>query len=105
MAISHSSRCLSHPTPHLNLSAVQINGDDSIDAHRLEQTRDVGGRDWHARLHLAVLTRIPIVRNDGGNVACGGAAKRRDEQQQLHERVIDARRTRRLHNVAVLTAH
>jgi hypothetical protein len=40
---------------NLNLTAVQIDGDDTIDAHRLQQTRNVSGRNGHTRLHFAIL--------------------------------------------------
>ena len=48
----------------LNLPRVQVDGDDTVRARRLDQIRDELRRDWLAPARLAVLTRVCIIRND-----------------------------------------
>lgn len=88
----------------LDLSAVEVDGDDTVDAHGLEQARDVGGRDGHARGHLAVLARVAVVGDDGGDAARRGAAHGTDHEQELHEVLVHGH-ARGLHDVHVLAAH
>ena len=51
----------------LNLTAVQVDGNHSVYSHGFQQARDIRGRDRYACTHLAVLPRIPIIRDYCGD--------------------------------------
>ena len=51
----------------LNLAAVEINGNDTVCSHGLQQASDVRRRDRHTSAHFTVLPRISIVRDYSGN--------------------------------------
>ena len=89
---------------HLDLAAVQVNGDDSIDAHRLQQPCHVRSGDRHTGSHLPVLPGVAIVRDNRRDAVGGGTTHRADHQQQLHH-VLVHRRRRRLDDVNVLATH
>lgn len=44
-----------HIFRNLNLPAVQVNGNEAVDAHRFEEAGHIGGRDGHPRGGLPVL--------------------------------------------------
>mmetsp|Transcript_12252 Transcript_12252/g.20330 ORF Transcript_12252/g.20330 Transcript_12252/m.20330 type:complete len:261 (-) Transcript_12252:319-1101(-) len=88
----------------LNLAAVQIHRHHSIYPHGLQQTRHVGRRDGHSRLHFAVLSGVSIVRDHGGDFAGGSATSCADHQQQLHETFVHWWLCR-LHQVHILTTN
>lgn len=50
---------------------VQVKCKDVVDARRLDEARDQRRRDGDARLCLAVLPGVAVVRNDGGDALCG----------------------------------
>ena len=75
----------------LDLPAVQIDGDDAVDAHGLEETSDVGGRDGDTGLHLAVLSGVAVVGDDDGDAAGTGTVQGGDHEEELHEVVVDGR--------------
>ena len=88
---------------YLNLAAVEVHGHNAIHTHGLQQSGDIGRRDGHAGLHLAVLTGIAVVRNHRSDLARRSTAHRGDHQQKLHEGLVH-RRQSRLHQVHVLAA-
>ncbi|KAL7538583.1 hypothetical protein ACHAWF_006131 [Thalassiosira exigua] len=73
----------------LDLSAVQVHGDDAIDSHGLEEAGDVSGRDGDPSLHLAILSGVAIVGDDDRDAPGRGAVEAGDHEQQLHEVVVD----------------
>jgi hypothetical protein len=83
---------------------VQVHGHDAVHAHGLEQARHVGGRDGHARRHLAVLAGVAVVGDDARDALGAGAAHGGHHEQQLHEVLID-RRAGGLDEVHILAAH
>ena len=75
----------------LDLAAVQIDGDDAVDAHGLEETGDVGGGDGDTGLHLAVLSGVAVVGDDDGDATGTGTVEGGDHEKELHEVVVDGR--------------
>ena len=62
-----------------------------------QQVRHQLGRDRHARLVLAVLPRVAVIRNHRRDARRRRAAERVDHHAQLHEVPVDVR-ARRLHD-------
>ena len=77
------------PEEALDLAAVQIDGDDAVDAHGLEEAGDVGGRDGDPGLHLAVLPGVAVVGDDDGDATGAGAVEGGDHEEELHDVVVD----------------
>ena len=64
----------------LYLPAVEVDGDDPVDAHGLEEAGDVRGRDGHAGLHLPVLPGVPVVGYDDRDAPGGRAVEAGDHE-------------------------
>mmetsp|Transcript_15890 Transcript_15890/g.36514 ORF Transcript_15890/g.36514 Transcript_15890/m.36514 type:complete len:289 (-) Transcript_15890:571-1437(-) len=88
----------------LNLSAVQIHRNDTIDSHGLHETRHIRSRNGHTRLHLAILSCISIVGNDDSHILGTRSVESRDKEQEFHEVVIDGW-AGWLHDIAILPAY
>ena len=73
----------------LDLTLVQVEGDDAVDAGALEQVGDEAGGDGLARAGLAVLAGIAVVGDNGGDGAGGCALGSVGGDEQLHEHVVD----------------
>ena len=87
----------------LDLTGMQVDRQDAIDARGGEQIGHQARRDRRARLALAVLARVPEVRDDGDDRAGRGALERVDHDQQFHEVVVGGR-AGGLHDEAVHAA-
>src|SRR3990170_4543187 len=92
-----------HLEETLDLPGVQVEREHPVDPGGLEQVGDELGGDGHARLHLAVLARVAVVGEHGGDPPRRRALERVDHDEQLHQRVVH-RRTRRLEDVDVRAA-
>jgi len=73
----------------LDLVGVQVHGEHARDTHRLQQVGHDLGRDRHARLVLAVLPGVAVIRNDRRDARRRRAAERVDHDHQLHQVLID----------------
>ena len=78
-----------HVEEALDLAGVQVHGDDVVAAGRLQHVGDQLGRDGRARLVLLVLARVGEVGDDGRDAPRRGRLARRDDDQQLHDVVVD----------------
>ena len=87
----------------LNLVGMQVNGDHTVCACRLQHVRYQLGADGHTRFVLAVLTCPTEIRNHSHHLVRTGTLRRIDHQQQLHQ--IVAGRTSGLHQINRLTAN
>ena len=83
---------------------MQIDGDDAVDAHGLEEAGDVSGGDGDTGLHLAVLPGVAVVGDDDGDAAGTGTVQGGDHEEELHEVVVDGR-AGGLDDVNVLTTN
>ena len=72
----------------LDLVGVQVDRQDAVGAGGLEHVGDQFGADGHAALVLAVLPRVPVVRDHGGDPLGAGAVGGVDEQEQFHQVVV-----------------
>ena len=81
----------------LNLRLVQIHRQHAVGAGRAQDIGDELGRNRHARLVLAVLARVAVIRDDGRDARRRRTAERVDHDQHLHDVLID-RRPGRLHD-------
>ena len=88
----------------LNLLGVKIHRQHPVGAGGHEQVGHQLGGDGNPRLVLAVLARVPVKGQHGGDAAGAGAAQRIHHDEQLHQ-VLVARRAGRLDHVRVLAAH
>ena len=88
----------------LDLSGVQIDGQDAVGAGAGNEVRDQLGRDRRARPHLPVLARIAEIGNDRRDAMRRCTSKRIDHDQQLHQ-VIVGWIGRRLDDEGVAPAH
>ena len=75
----------------LDLTLVQVKGDDAVDACGLEQVGDQAGGDGLARAGLAVLACVTVVGDDRGDGASGGALGGIGGDEELHQHVVDVR--------------
>jgi len=75
----------------LDLTAVQIDSNNTVNAHGFEKASDVGSRDGDTGLHLTVLSGIAVVGNDDGNATGTGTVQSGDHEEKLHEVVVDRR--------------
>ena len=80
----------------LNLRLVQVHREHPVGAGRGDHVGDQLGRDRHARLVLAILPGVAVIRDHGGDARRRRAAERVDHDQHLDEVLID-RRASRLH--------
>src|ERR1700682_2151180 len=88
----------------LDLRRVEVHGQNAVRARRRQQVRHQLGSDRHAGLVLLVLPRVPEVGHDGGDPGGRGAPECVQENQELHDVVVD-RRARRLDDEDVGAAH
>ena len=72
----------------LDLSGVEVDRHDAIDAGRLDEVRDELRRDGRARGDLPVLARVAVVRDDRGDGGGGGTTERVRDDQQLHHVIV-----------------
>ncbi len=75
----------------LKLLGVQVEGDDPVGACRLDQIGDQARRDRDARLILFVGAAIAVERHHDRDAARRVALQRVDEDQQLHQVIVDRR--------------
>ena len=87
----------------LDLRLVQIHRQHPIRAGRAQQVGHQLRRDRHARLVLAILPRVAVVRNHRRDPRRRRAAERVDHDAQLDEVLVD-RRARRLDDEHVRAA-
>src|SRR5258708_408914 len=74
----------------LDLRSVQINHQRTMRPCSGEQIGNQLGRYRNARLVLAVLPRVAIVRNHRRDATCRGALERVHQQKQLHQVLVHA---------------
>ena len=89
----------------LDLSAAEINRNNPIDSHRLEQSSHICSRDGNTLGLSAVLPRISEIGNDARDFSRTRSATGANHQHQLHEFVVDIRRTRRLNDKNILSTN
>src|SRR5919198_5308201 len=87
----------------LDLTGVQIEGQDAVGAGDLDHVRDQAGRDGDARLILLVGPPVGEVGDDRRHAAGRGALQRVQHDQQLHDAAVDVG-VGRLNNENVLLA-
>mmetsp|Transcript_24560 Transcript_24560/g.58469 ORF Transcript_24560/g.58469 Transcript_24560/m.58469 type:complete len:233 (+) Transcript_24560:533-1231(+) len=86
----------------LDLAAMQVHRKHAVDASLLDHDRNVGRRDWHARRHLTVLASVSEVRHDRSDALGRGPSQAADNEEELHQVVINGRASRLDHvNVAI----
>ena len=73
----------------LDLRGVQIHAQHALGAGGDDEVGDQLRGDRHAPLVLAVLARVAVVGDDGGDALGAGAAKAINEDKQLHQIVVD----------------
>ncbi len=81
----------------LNLRGMEVDAQNAVGARRHDEVGDELRRDRNARLVLAVLPRIAVVREHGGHARRRGALERVEHDEELHDVVI-RRRARGLHD-------
>jgi hypothetical protein len=64
---------------------VQVQGEDPVRAGDLDQLRHQLGGDGNARLVLAVLARVPVVRRHHRDPLGGREKARVEQDQELHQ--------------------
>ena len=77
----------------LNLRLVQVHRQHAVGARRAQQVGHELGRDRHARLVLAILPRVAVVRNDGRDARGRRPAERVDHHAQLDQVLVHRRAT------------
>ena len=87
----------------LNLSRMEVHGEDALHAGGGEEIGDELRGDGHARLVLPVLARVAKERNHRGDALGTGAARGVHHDEQFHQIVI-RRRAGRLHDEEVAAA-
>ena len=88
----------------LQLLRMQVHGEQTIHPGGGDKVGHELGRDRHARLVFAVLTRVAKKRNDRRDPRGTGAACRIDQDEQFHQ-VMVRRRTCRLDDEDITAAH
>lgn len=73
----------------LDLARMQVHRDDMVRARGGEHVRDELRGDRRARGVLLVHTRVGEGGDDGGDAARGGGLARGDEDEKLHQVVVD----------------
>jgi hypothetical protein len=89
----------------LNLAAMKVDDQHAMSAHSFDHSGDGGGRDRYARLGLAVLTRVAVVRHHCCDALRRRQLQRLQQQQQLHHVIVDVGRTRRLYHKHIRSAN
>src|SRR4029079_18298148 len=87
----------------LDLSGMEIDGQDAVGARLGDQVCHQLGGDRGARTDFAVLPGIAEIGNDGGDALGTRAPKRVDHDQKLHQIVVGGK-ARRLDDEHVLAA-
>ena len=72
----------------LDLRGVEVDEESAVGAGGDEQVGDELGGDGDAGTVFAILARIAVVGNDGGDAAGRGAAERVLHDEQLHEVLV-----------------
>lgn len=73
----------------LDLATVEVDSDDAVGTHGLDELGDSGSRDGDTWLGLTVLTGITVVGHDGGDALGRGETQCVDEEEELHEVLVD----------------
>ena len=81
----------------LDLRLVQVHRQHAVRAGGAQDVRHELGRDRHARLVLAILARVAVIRDHRRDARRGRAPERVDHHQQLHDVLVDGR-AGRLHD-------
>mmetsp|Transcript_10223 Transcript_10223/g.18366 ORF Transcript_10223/g.18366 Transcript_10223/m.18366 type:complete len:233 (+) Transcript_10223:249-947(+) len=85
----------------LDLSAMQIHGNNAINSHRLKKAGAIRGTDGDARRHFSILSRVPVIRDDNRDTSRRRSVETRHHEKKLHKIVVDGR-TRGLDDVHIL---
>ena len=88
----------------LNLGCVQVKGEHTIGPRYGKEVGDKLGSDGHPADVFAVLARIAVVGQHGGDPGSTGSTEAVDHDQQLHQ-VFIHRRASRLHQENIPAAH
>ena len=88
----------------LNLSGMEIKGDDAVSPRAFEKVGAKFRRNRDASFVFAILTRVSEIGNDRRNTVCACAAATVDHYEKLHERVV-YRTARRLNDKDVFAAN
>lgn len=78
----------------LDLPGMEVDGEDPIDARRLQEVGEETGRDRFPRCGLPVLPRVREPRHDRGDPVGRGEPGRFDHEQELDEVVVHGTRAR-----------
>eukprot|EP00760_Papus_ankaliazontas_P022860 PhM_4_TR19051/c0_g1_i1/m.3011 len=73
----------------LDLTAVQVHRQHTVDTHGLDELCHGAGADGHAGLHFAVLAAVGVVRHHGGDALRARQSCGVDHQKELHEGRVD----------------
>ena len=73
----------------LDLTLVQVKGDDAVDAGGLKQVGDQTGGDGLARAGLAILAGVAVVGDNRGDGASGSALGGIGGDEELHQHIVD----------------
>ena len=73
----------------LNLRGVQVDEESAVGAGGGEQIGDELGADGDAGTVLAILSRVSVIGNDGGDAGGGGALECVDHDKKLHQVLVD----------------
>ena len=88
----------------LDLGGMEVHGQDAVRARGRQQVGHELGGDRDAGLVLLVLPRVAEVRQHGGDPRGGGPAERVEQDEELHDVVVDGG-ARRLHDEHVGAPH
>ncbi|MCH7512039.1 MAG: response regulator [Chloroflexi bacterium] len=88
----------------LDLPGVQVRRQHAVGARHLDEVREQAGGDRDVRLVLLVGTAVGEVGDHGGHAAGGGALRRVDHDQQLHDARVHVA-DHRLHDEDIAFAH
>jgi hypothetical protein len=73
----------------LDLTGMQIHGDDVIATGRLQHVGNQLGTDWGSGLVLLVLASVGEVGDDGSDTAGTSSLAGIDHDEKLHEAIVD----------------
>ena len=93
-----------HVEEALDGLGVQVEQQQAVGAGQRDEVGNQLGRDRLPRLRLAFLARVSVVRNHRGHPPGGGPAQRVEDDEQLHQVLVDGR-ARGLDHEHVVTAH
>ena len=68
---------------------MKINWHNTVHSHRSQELSDVARTDGDSRLHFTILSCIAVIRNDRSDRICWGFSQGWDQQEKLHEVIID----------------